>query len=98
AESYTISLPAALPIYLASHFDARKIDPQAWQSMPDEAVVADLCAIRGVGRWTAEMFLIFNLHRPNVLPLDDAGLLKAISQHYFRSEEHTSELQSRENL
>lgn len=80
---------------LASHFDARKIDPQDWQTLPDDAVVADLCAIRGVGRWTAEMFLIFNLHRPNVLPLDDAGLLKAISQHYF-SGEPVSRFEARE--
>ena len=80
---------------LATHFDARKIDPQAWQSLSDEAVIADLCAIRGVGRWTADMFLIFNLHRPDVLPLDDAGLLKAISQHYF-SGEPVSRFEARE--
>lgn len=80
---------------LALHFNERKIMPDTWGDMTDEAVVAELCAIRGVGRWTAEMFLIFNLHRPNVLPLDDAGLLRAISQHYF-SGEPVSRFEARE--
>jgi len=38
--------------------------------------------VRGIGRWTAEMFLMFNLMRPDVLPLDDLGLLKAVALHY----------------
>lgn len=80
---------------LALHFNQRKIKPETWGEMADEAVITELCAIRGVGRWTAEMFLIFNLHRPNVLPLDDAGLLKAISQHYF-SGEPVSRFEARE--
>src|SRR3546814_9094092 len=63
--------------------------------MDNEAVIADLCAIRGIGRWTAEMFLIFNLQRPDVLPLDDASLLKAISLHYF-SGEPVSRFEARE--
>jgi DNA-3-methyladenine glycosylase II len=41
--------------------------------MEDEDIIAELIQIRGIGRWTAEMFLIFNLLRPNVLPLDDVG-------------------------
>ena len=49
-----------------------------WECGPGELV-----AIRGVGRWTAEMFLIFHLLRPNVLPLDDVGLIKGISLGYF---------------
>src|SRR5699024_5872849 len=52
-------------------------------TMGDEAIIAELMAIRGVGRWTAEMFLIFYLMRPNVLPLDDAGLISGISKNYF---------------
>ncbi len=71
---------------LASHFADKRVRPAAWASMDDEAVVAELCAIRGIGRWTAEMFLIFGLRRPDVLPLDDASLLKAISLHYFSGE------------
>ena len=46
-------------------------------------IIAELVDIRGIGRWTAEMFLIFNLLRPNVLPLDDLGLLKAVSVNYL---------------
>lgn len=80
---------------LAEHFSARKVRPAEWAAMDDEAVVADLCAIRGIGRWTAEMFLIFSLRRPDVLPLDDAGLLKAISLHYF-SGEPVSRFEARE--
>ena len=53
------------------------------ESMDDESIIAELVAIRGIGRWTAEMFLIFHLMRPNVLPLDDVGLIKGISDNYF---------------
>lgn len=80
---------------LAAHFAERKVRPATWADMDDEEVIASLCAIRGVGRWTAEMFLIFNLQRPNVLPLDDAGLIKAISLHYF-SGEPVSRFEARE--
>ncbi|MGB6105345.1 MAG: DNA-3-methyladenine glycosylase 2 family protein [Pusillimonas sp.] len=80
---------------LAVHFAQKKIKPAAWHAMDDEAVIADLCAIRGIGRWTAEMFLIFNLQRPDVLPLDDASLLRAISLHYF-SGEPVSRFEARE--
>ncbi|MBC7204049.1 MAG: DNA-3-methyladenine glycosylase 2 family protein [Pusillimonas sp.] len=80
---------------LATHFAERKVRPAAWAGMHDEEVIASLCAIRGVGRWTAEMFLIFNLQRPDVLPLDDAGLIKAISLHYF-SGEPVSRFEARE--
>jgi len=68
---------------LALHFDAGKLHVQAWKSMDDEAIIAELVAIRGIGRWTAEMFLIFHMMRPNVLPLDDVGLINGISQNYF---------------
>jgi DNA-3-methyladenine glycosylase II len=68
---------------LALHFDAGKLHVQAWEEMDDEAIIAELVAIRGIGRWTAEMFLIFHMMRPNVLPLDDVGLINGISQNYF---------------
>ena len=55
---------------LALHFDAGKLHVDGWHGMDDEEIIAELVAIRGVGRWTAEMFLIFHLMRPNVLPLD----------------------------
>ncbi|NYT63163.1 DNA-3-methyladenine glycosylase 2 family protein [Alcaligenaceae bacterium] len=80
---------------LATHFAEEKVKPALWESMDDEAVIADLCAIRGIGRWTAEMFLIFNLQRPDILPLDDSSLLKAISLHYF-SGEPVSRFEARE--
>jgi DNA-3-methyladenine glycosylase II len=51
--------------------------------MDDEAIIDELTAIRGIGRWTAEMFLIFHLMRPNILPLDDVGLINGISKSYF---------------
>ncbi|MDR0479434.1 MAG: DNA-3-methyladenine glycosylase [Burkholderiaceae bacterium] len=71
---------------LALHFDGGAITPAAWDGMDDEAIIAELVAIRGIGRWTAEMFLMFYLLRPDVLPLDDVGLLKSISLNYFSGE------------
>jgi DNA-3-methyladenine glycosylase II len=71
---------------LAEKFNSRQVHPERWAGMDDEEVIADLIQIRGIGRWTAEMFLMFNLVRPNVLPLDDVGLIKAISVHYFSGE------------
>ena len=71
---------------LAQHFQSGSVHVDQWQRMDDEAIIEELVAIRGIGRWTAEMFLIFHLLRPNVLPLDDVGLLKGISVNYFSGE------------
>ncbi len=71
---------------LALHFDSGAVHVKGWQEMDDEAIIAELVAIRGIGRWTAEMFLIFHLMRPNVLPLDDVGLINGISRNYFSGE------------
>ncbi|MGV3571819.1 MAG: DNA-3-methyladenine glycosylase family protein [Ramlibacter sp.] len=68
---------------LALHFDSGAVHVDSWLSMPDEEIIAELVGIRGIGRWTAEMFLIFHLMRPNVLPLDDVGLITGISKNYF---------------
>jgi DNA-3-methyladenine glycosylase II len=68
---------------LAHHFSDGRLHVDAWTAMDDEAVIAELIQVRGVGRWTAEMFLIFNLLRPDVLPLDDLGLQRAICLNYF---------------
>jgi DNA-3-methyladenine glycosylase II len=68
---------------LALHFDSGAIHVDAWRGMDDEEIIAELVGIRGIGRWTAEMFLIFHLLRPNVLPLDDIGLISGISRNYF---------------
>ena len=71
---------------LARHFREGSVHVRQWQQMDDEAIIEELVAIRGIGRWTAEMFLIFHLMRPNVLPLDDIGLIKGISLNYFSGE------------
>ncbi|MEJ5988400.1 DNA-3-methyladenine glycosylase 2 family protein [Ramlibacter sp. PS3R-8] len=71
---------------LALHFDSGAIHADAWAGMGDEEIIAELVGIRGIGRWTAEMFLIFHLMRPNVLPLDDVGLIAGISKNYFSGE------------
>jgi DNA-3-methyladenine glycosylase II len=68
---------------LALHFSSRSNRVNLWETMDDEAIIAELVSIRGIGRWTAEMFLIFHMMRPNVLPLDDVGLINGISKNYF---------------
>ena len=74
---------------LAAHFKQGGVNIEDWQVLDDEAVITALTDIRGIGRWTAEMFLIFNLMRPNVFPADDLGLQKAVSLHYFAGEKLT---------
>jgi DNA-3-methyladenine glycosylase II len=74
---------------LADHFQNKGLAKTKWHSLDDELIIQELTAIRGIGRWTAEMFLIFNLKRPDVLPLDDIGLLRAISINYFSGEKVT---------
>lgn len=71
---------------LGQHFVGGALHVDRWAAMDDEDVIEELTRIRGIGRWTAEMFLIFNLMRPDVLPLDDLGLIKAISVNYFSGE------------
>jgi len=71
---------------LADHFASGRLHANQWKGMEDEAIIKELCGIRGIGCWTAEMFLIFNMIRPNILPLDDVGLIKAISLNYFSGE------------
>jgi DNA-3-methyladenine glycosylase II len=68
---------------LALHFDSGAVHVESWQQMTDDDIITELVGIRGIGRWTAEMFLIFHLLRPNVLPLDDVGLISGISRNYF---------------
>ena len=89
ADMRTAGLSARKAEYLsdlARHFEQGSVHVREWQGMEDEAIIDELVAIRGIGRWTAEMFLIFHLMRPNVLPLDDLGLLKGISLSYFSGE------------
>ena len=54
----------------------------ALDSLTDEEVIAALTAVKGIGRWSAEMFLMFRLHRPDVLPVDDLGIVNAVKNVY----------------
>ena len=67
---------------LANFFKKNKNIENKWRKIEDEEVIDDLIKIKGIGRWTAEMFLIFYLLRPNIFPSADIGLLKAISINY----------------
>lgn len=67
---------------LAAHFEAGKINARKLAKMEDEAVIAALIPVRGIGRWTAEMFLMFSLGRPDVLATDDLGLRNAMKKLY----------------
>ena len=67
---------------LARHFDSGQVDAKRWRTLDDAQLIAELTTVRGIGVWTAEMFLIFNQLRPDVFPLDDIGLQKAVAQHY----------------
>ena len=67
---------------LAEHFQRGALDPGAWNRMDDESVIGTLVEIKGIGRWTAEMFLIFHLLRPDVLPVADIGIQKAMARQY----------------
>ena len=71
---------------LAAHFASGRLDPAAWHALDDEELIALLVDVRGIGRWTAEMFLIFNQLRPDVFPLDDLGLRRAVHERYFAGE------------
>lgn len=67
---------------LARHFLDGRPDIARWKKLDDEALISELTKVKGIGRWSAEMFLIFFMMRPNVLPLDDIGLERAMSIHY----------------
>jgi DNA-3-methyladenine glycosylase II len=69
---------------LAARFASGRLEASAWGRLDDEALIASLCEVKGIGRWTAEMFLIFHELRPDVLPLDDIGLQRAVAIHYHR--------------
>ena len=68
---------------LSRHFNDGSLNETSWIDRDDETIIQQLTEVKGIGRWTAEMFLIFHLQRPDVLPLDDIGLQRAISQRYY---------------
>ena len=67
---------------VATFFLTRSAKAEYWANHTDEEIITELTSINGIGSWTAEMFLIFHLLRPDVLPLKDLGLLKALDLHY----------------
>lgn len=67
---------------LARHFADGRLRGSRLKHLSDEQVIESLTTVHGVGRWTAEMFLIFTLNRPDVLPVDDLGLLKGMQRAY----------------
>lgn len=71
---------------LSRHFIEGTLNETSWIDRDDETIIKQLTEVKGIGRWTAEIFLIFHLQRPDVLPLDDIGLQRAISQHYYDKE------------
>ena len=81
---------------LAGHFADGRVEPARWAQMDDDAVIAELTDVRGIGRWTAEMFLIFSLRRPDVWPVDDIGLQKAVALHYLGGERPTPKVLRRQ--
>jgi len=69
---------------LSQFFTARK--RHTWHRKSDEDITEDLISIKGIGKWSAEMFLIFHLMRPDIFPVGDLGLRKAIEKHYNKGE------------
>ncbi|HEV3486190.1 MAG TPA: hypothetical protein VG106_12335, partial [Vicinamibacterales bacterium] len=67
---------------LAQKVLSRALDLNLLDAMADEEVVAALSQVKGIGRWSAEMFLIFRLHRPDVLPVGDLGIVNAVHRAY----------------
>ena len=67
---------------LATKVTAGEVTLDGLEHLEDEAVIAALTTVKGIGRWTAEMFLMFRLHRPDVLPVGDLGIVTAVQKAY----------------
>ncbi len=76
---------------IAKAFETGVLDPSTWTWMSDVEVTSELTSIKGIGPWTAQMFLIFHLHRKDVFPLADLGLINAIQRHYGQSQPLTKD-------
>lgn len=76
---------------LAAHFASGEVKPRRWARMDNEAIIDELVAVKGIGRWTVEMFLMFHLLRPDVLPVGDLGLQRAMERHYNAGEPLTKD-------
>ena len=67
---------------LSEAFQEKIVEPSKWHNLSNEEIINELTKIKGIGQWTAEMYLIFNLCRPDVFPADDLGLIKGICNCY----------------
>lgn len=67
---------------LAEHFAAGELGTEQFETWDDEEIITHLTRVRGIGRWSAEMFLMFHLRRPDVLPVNDIGINRAIQRQY----------------
>ncbi|HEY91049.1 MAG TPA: DNA-3-methyladenine glycosylase 2 family protein [Dehalococcoidia bacterium] len=67
---------------LAAKINSGEIDLKQIEAMDDEAVIETLTRVRGIGRWTVEMYLMFSLNRPDVFPIDDLGIRTAMKELY----------------
>ena len=72
---------------LAGRFHRGEIKPRRWARMDDEAIIEELVVVKGIGRWTVEMFLIFHMKRPDVFPVDDLGVRRAMERLYNKGAE-----------
>jgi len=73
---------AAYVLDLAARFEGGLVKPRRFARMDDEAIIEELVQVKGIGRWSVEMFLIFHMMRPNVLPVGDLGLRRAMERAY----------------
>ena len=73
---------AAFILDLADKTQRKEVEFEKFPAMGDEEILAELTAVKGIGLWTAKMFLMFHLHRPDVLPVEDLGLKLAVSEVY----------------
>ena len=78
---------ASYVLDLATRFHGGLVKPRRWARMDDEAIIEELIQVKGIGRWSVEMFLIFHMMRPNVLPVGDLGLRRAMERAYNDGDE-----------
>ena len=85
AELRSVGLSEKKALYikdLATHVRDGKLNFHRFHRMQDEEIVADLTRVKGIGKWTAEIFMMFNLGRPDVMPADDLGVQNAVKLYY----------------
>ncbi len=85
AELRSVGLSEKKALYikdLAAHIRDRKLNFHRFPRMTDDEIVEHLTQVKGIGKWTAEIFLMFNLGRPDVMPADDLGVQNAVKRHY----------------